>query len=215
MTPEQWDATIAVNLRGGFLCTQRAARSMVAHESGGSIVLIGSTEALTPAPSHAHYAASKAGLLQFGRAAALELGQHGIRVNTVRRGSSTGRRSPTTGRTASAGSSPVHPLGGRVSPPRSRMRASSWRATAPAGSPAPTSWSTVASCSAQRSEVPAAHRTGAGGRTCHRPGFKRSRTTRVGRMLWLASPGVCCARHRPRVSVTWEPGRRSGREWPR
>ena len=83
MTPEQWDATIAVNLRGGFLCTQRAARSMVARESGGSIVLIGSTEALTPAFSHAHYAASKAGLLQFGRAAALELGRHGIRVNTV------------------------------------------------------------------------------------------------------------------------------------
>jgi NAD(P)-dependent dehydrogenase (short-subunit alcohol dehydrogenase family) len=83
MTPEQWDATIAVNLRGGFLCTQRAARSMVGRESGGSIVLIGSTEALTPAPAHAHYAASKAGLLQFGRAAALELGRYGIRVNTV------------------------------------------------------------------------------------------------------------------------------------
>jgi glucose 1-dehydrogenase/3-oxoacyl-[acyl-carrier protein] reductase len=83
MTPEQWDATIAVNLRGGFLCTQRAARSMVGQGTGGSIVLIGSTEALTPAPAHAHYAASKAGLLQFGRAAALELGQHGIRVNTV------------------------------------------------------------------------------------------------------------------------------------
>ena len=83
MTPEQWDATIAVNLRGAFLCTQRAARSMVGQGSGGSIVLIGSTEALTPAPAHAHYAASKAGLLAFGRAAALELGQHGIRVNAV------------------------------------------------------------------------------------------------------------------------------------
>ncbi len=83
MSPEEWDATMAVNLRGGFLCTQRAARSMAARGSGGSIVLIGSTEAVTPAPAHAHYAASKAGLVQFGRAAALELGRHGIRVNAV------------------------------------------------------------------------------------------------------------------------------------
>lgn len=83
LTPEAWDETLAVNLRGPFLCLQRVARGMVGRGTGGSIVLIGSTEAVTPAPGHAHYAASKAGLVQLGKAAALELGVHGIRVNTV------------------------------------------------------------------------------------------------------------------------------------
>lgn len=83
LTPDAWDETLAVNLRGPFLCLQRVARAMVARGTGGSIVLIGSTEAVTPAPGHAHYAASKAGLVQLGKAAALELGVHGIRVNTV------------------------------------------------------------------------------------------------------------------------------------
>ena len=188
MTPEQWDATIAVNLRGGFLCTQRAARSMVARESGGSIVLIGSTEALTPACSHAHYAASKAGLLQFGRAAALELGRHGIRVNTVSPGLVN---RPTLADDWPDGLAPVrralHPSGGRVSPPRSRTRASSWLAMVPAGSPAPTSWSTVASWSAQRSEDPAA-RWSAGSGDAQRHSFRRSRTTRGGRPVWVCGP---------------------------
>jgi NAD(P)-dependent dehydrogenase (short-subunit alcohol dehydrogenase family) len=71
------------NLRSVFLCTQAAARQMVAQASGGAIVNITSIEAENPAPNHSHYNASKGGVLMYTRAAASELGQYGIRVNAV------------------------------------------------------------------------------------------------------------------------------------
>jgi NAD(P)-dependent dehydrogenase (short-subunit alcohol dehydrogenase family) len=83
MTPEQWDATINANLRSAFLCTQAAARQMIAQGEGGAIVNITSIEAENPAPMHSHYNASKGGLLMYTRATAGELGPHGIRVNAV------------------------------------------------------------------------------------------------------------------------------------
>jgi NAD(P)-dependent dehydrogenase (short-subunit alcohol dehydrogenase family) len=83
MTPEQWDAVINANLRSVFLCTQAAARQMIAQGDGGAIVNITSIEAENPAPNHSHYNASKAGVLMHTRAAAYELGGHGIRVNAV------------------------------------------------------------------------------------------------------------------------------------
>jgi NAD(P)-dependent dehydrogenase (short-subunit alcohol dehydrogenase family) len=83
MTPEQWETVLGANLRGVFLCTQAAARQMIAQGEGGAIVTITSIEAENPAPSHTHYDASKGGALMFTRAAALELGPHGIRVNAV------------------------------------------------------------------------------------------------------------------------------------
>jgi NAD(P)-dependent dehydrogenase (short-subunit alcohol dehydrogenase family) len=83
MTVEQWDAVIDANLRNVFLCTQAAARQMIAQASGGAIVNITSIEAENPAPNHSHYNASKGGVLMYTRAAAGELGRHGIRVNAV------------------------------------------------------------------------------------------------------------------------------------
>ena len=83
MTPEQWEAVLAANLRSVFLCTQAAARQMIAQGEGGAVVVITSIEAENPAPSHSHYNASKGGALMFTRAAASELGPHGIRVNAV------------------------------------------------------------------------------------------------------------------------------------
>jgi NAD(P)-dependent dehydrogenase (short-subunit alcohol dehydrogenase family) len=83
MAPSEWDAMIATNLRGVFLCTQAAARQMIAQGDGGAIVNITSIEAENPAPLHSHYDASKAGVLQHTRAVASELGPHGIRVNAV------------------------------------------------------------------------------------------------------------------------------------
>jgi len=83
MTPDQWDETITTNLRGVFLCTQAAAKRMIAQGDGGAIVNITSIEAENPAPSHSHYNASKGGVLMYTRAAANELGPHGIRVNAV------------------------------------------------------------------------------------------------------------------------------------
>ena len=77
----EWRAMLAANLDGAFLVTQRAARAWAG--SGGAIVNIASIEALDPAVGHSHYATSKAGLLMLSRAAALELGAAGVRVNCV------------------------------------------------------------------------------------------------------------------------------------
>jgi len=81
MTYDEWRAMLAANLDGAFLVTQRAARAWKG--TGGAIVNIASIEALDPAVGHGHYATSKAGLLMLSRAAALEFGAAGIRVNCV------------------------------------------------------------------------------------------------------------------------------------
>jgi NAD(P)-dependent dehydrogenase (short-subunit alcohol dehydrogenase family) len=78
-----WDEMVGTNLRGTFLCTQAAARHMIAQGDGGAIINISSIEAVSPAPNHSHYGASKAGIDNFTKAAALELGSHAIRVNAV------------------------------------------------------------------------------------------------------------------------------------
>ena len=81
MQLDDWQAMMAVNLDGPFLVTQRAAAAW--GDKGGAIVNIASIEGSDPAAGHAHYATSKAGLLMFSRAAALEYGPRGIRVNSV------------------------------------------------------------------------------------------------------------------------------------
>lgn len=80
---EDWDFVVGTNLRGTFLCTQAAARQMIAQGDGGAIINISSIEAASPAPNHSHYGASKAGINNFTKAAAIELGRYGIRVNAV------------------------------------------------------------------------------------------------------------------------------------
>jgi NAD(P)-dependent dehydrogenase (short-subunit alcohol dehydrogenase family) len=78
-----WDDVLNANLRSAFLCTQAAAKAMIAGGRGGAIVNITSIEAENPAPAHAHYSASKAGLAMLTRSSAHELGPHGVRVNAV------------------------------------------------------------------------------------------------------------------------------------
>lgn len=78
-----WEAVFAVNATGTFAMTKAAAAVMRNQDSGGAITHIASIEASLPSPNHAHYAASKAAVKMHARAAALELGQYGIRVNTV------------------------------------------------------------------------------------------------------------------------------------
>jgi NAD(P)-dependent dehydrogenase (short-subunit alcohol dehydrogenase family) len=81
MSDENWRSVLSTNLDGPFLVTQRAARAWGEH--GGAIVNIASIEGSDPAAGHAHYATSKAGLIMFTRAAALEFGPRNIRVNCV------------------------------------------------------------------------------------------------------------------------------------
>lgn len=88
MADDEWDAVIDANLRSVFLCTQTAARQMIAQcvddeSNTRAIVNIASIEAENPAPNHSHYNAAKGGVLMYTRAAAFELGAHGIRVNAV------------------------------------------------------------------------------------------------------------------------------------
>ncbi|MDH4108129.1 MAG: SDR family oxidoreductase [Gammaproteobacteria bacterium] len=78
----EWRAMQSANLDAAFLLIQAAARRMTGR-GGGAIVNVGSIEGRDPAPGHAHYAVSKAGLAMLTRAAALELGPRGIRVNCV------------------------------------------------------------------------------------------------------------------------------------
>ena len=78
-----WRIMMAANLDSAFLVTRRIAANWSVAGRGGAIVNIGSIEGLDPATGHGHYATSKAGLLMFSRAAALEFGPAGIRINCV------------------------------------------------------------------------------------------------------------------------------------
>ena len=78
----EWDRVIATNLKGCYLCTQRAGRHMKEHRSG-AIVNIGSGCNKVPFPNLSGYTASKGGIEMFTKSAALELGPFGVRVNCV------------------------------------------------------------------------------------------------------------------------------------
>ena len=77
-----WDRIIATNLKGCFLCTQRAARHMKERRAG-AIVNIGSGCNKVPFPNLSGYTASKGGIEMFTKSAAMELSPFGIRVNCV------------------------------------------------------------------------------------------------------------------------------------
>jgi 2-hydroxycyclohexanecarboxyl-CoA dehydrogenase len=81
-----WDRVMAVNLKGTFNCTQAVVGDMI--EVGwGRIINISSSSAQSGAAKMTHYAASKAGIIGFTKALALELGRAGITVNTIPPGS--------------------------------------------------------------------------------------------------------------------------------
>lgn len=75
-----WRRMLDVNVLAAHRLTRAAAARM---KPGSSITHIASIEGTTPAPDHAAYAVSKAALVMHAKAAALELGPRGIRVNSV------------------------------------------------------------------------------------------------------------------------------------
>lgn len=83
MSFEQWRRHVDVNLNGGFLIGQGAARLMASGGGGGAIVFNGSTAADYVCDLLGAYAASKAGVRMLSRSLASELGPHRIRVNLV------------------------------------------------------------------------------------------------------------------------------------
>ena len=82
-TEEDWQQVIEVNLNGAWRVAQAAARHMVKHEQGGSIVNIASILGLRVSAQVPSYAASKAALIQLTKAMALELARYKIRVNAL------------------------------------------------------------------------------------------------------------------------------------
>jgi NAD(P)-dependent dehydrogenase (short-subunit alcohol dehydrogenase family) len=82
-TEEDWQQVIEVNLNGAWRVAQTAARHMVKHGLGGSIVNIASILGLRVAAQVPSYAASKAALIHLTKAMALELARHKIRVNAL------------------------------------------------------------------------------------------------------------------------------------
>jgi NAD(P)-dependent dehydrogenase (short-subunit alcohol dehydrogenase family) len=83
MPVERWNRQIAVNLTGTFLCTKHVARLMVEQRRRGSIVVVVSTAGHQGQAGNIAYSTSKSGLLNFTRAAAMDLARHGIRVNSL------------------------------------------------------------------------------------------------------------------------------------
>lgn len=78
-----FDDTIAVNLRAPALLASAVGAAMVAAGTGGSIITVASAAALSPLPDHYAYCASKAGLVMATKVLARELGEYGIRANSV------------------------------------------------------------------------------------------------------------------------------------
>ena len=88
ITIDDWDLTFDINVRAMLLTTQVAARAMIAagaagESHGGVIINMASMGGKVGSPNQAHYAASKAAVISLTRVSAMELGEHGIRVNCI------------------------------------------------------------------------------------------------------------------------------------
>jgi 3-oxoacyl-[acyl-carrier protein] reductase len=89
MTERDWDRVFAVNVRGAFLATRRAVKSMISRRTGAIVNVASISGVIGPEkfPGTSAYCASKAALIEFTEVAAVELKEHGIRINCVSPGS--------------------------------------------------------------------------------------------------------------------------------
>lgn len=85
-SPDSWDSVMAVNMRGAFNAARAAVGPMKAQGYGRILYTSSITGPHVSNPGHGHYAASKAGINGFIRAAALEFSTYGITVNGVEPG---------------------------------------------------------------------------------------------------------------------------------
>jgi glucose 1-dehydrogenase len=90
MTLEQWNAVIAINLTGQFLCAREAVREFLRRgvvpevsTAAGKIICMSSVHEVIPWGGHVNYAASKGGVMQLMKSMAQELGPKKIRVNSI------------------------------------------------------------------------------------------------------------------------------------
>ncbi|AAS06696.1 MULTISPECIES: mycofactocin-coupled SDR family oxidoreductase [Mycobacterium avium complex (MAC)] len=83
LTDEQWDTVIGVNLTGTWRTLRATVPAMIEAGNGGSIVVVSSSAGLKATPGNGHYSASKHGLTALTNTLAIELGEYGIRVNSI------------------------------------------------------------------------------------------------------------------------------------
>jgi NAD(P)-dependent dehydrogenase (short-subunit alcohol dehydrogenase family) len=83
ITTDAWREMVDINLTGAWHAVKAAVPTLIAQGDGGSVVFIGSTEALKGAENMASYAASKHAITGLMTCLARELGTHNIRVNSV------------------------------------------------------------------------------------------------------------------------------------
>lgn len=88
-SPEQWDRMFAVNVRGTYLTSRRALRSMTAKKSGAIVNVASISGVVGPEkfPGSVSYCASKAAVISMTEVLAVEAGRNGVRVNCVSPGS--------------------------------------------------------------------------------------------------------------------------------
>ncbi len=86
-TPEDWDAIMAVGLRGVFLCCRRAVEQMLGQEPRGEvrgrIINLSSQHGMVGTPGHVAYCAAKGGVVNLTRQLAVDFGRRGIMVNAI------------------------------------------------------------------------------------------------------------------------------------
>ncbi len=83
MDEDQWDSVVNVNLSGTWRTIRAVVPAMIEAGNGGSIIIVSSSAGLKATPGNGHYAASKFGLVGLTNALTLEVGEFGIRVNSI------------------------------------------------------------------------------------------------------------------------------------
>ncbi|MEB4208152.1 mycofactocin-coupled SDR family oxidoreductase [Mycobacterium sp. 94-17] len=83
LSDEQWNTVIDVNLTGTWRTLRAAVPAMIEAGNGGSIVVVSSSAGIKATPGNGHYSASKHGLTALTNTLAIELGEFGIRVNSI------------------------------------------------------------------------------------------------------------------------------------
>jgi NAD(P)-dependent dehydrogenase (short-subunit alcohol dehydrogenase family) len=89
MTERDWDRVFAVNVRGAFLTSRRAMKNMISRRRGAIVNVSSVSGVIGPEkfPGFSAYCASKAALIELTESLAVELKEHGIRINCVSPGS--------------------------------------------------------------------------------------------------------------------------------
>jgi glucose 1-dehydrogenase len=83
LSSKDFDAVLAVNLRGSFLCAREAIARWVDAETPGAVINVSSVHQMIPKPSYLGYSVSKGGMMNLTRTLALEYAGRGIRVNGI------------------------------------------------------------------------------------------------------------------------------------